>query len=131
MARNEGKIIFNQILSICMDIDLHTQSDQYKWQLGPCYSSHDHSGNARYSEKCCIPYGDHILSCGKSDENGWANSVVKIGSHQFCDDLVGLDKLIAINIPGEVLRLHTQINRMVQLQILFSTFFHIFVYHVH
>ena len=109
---NENVYLSASILTLCTDkhgstcIDISyqqlrdTKSGSYTWQLGPCPVFHPYSGNGRYTEKCCVPNGDHIFSCTNSQGNGWDNAVVKIGDHQFCDDFVGYNKLIKINIPG-------------------------------
>ena len=86
--------------SICIEIKLNAKDDSYRWKLGSCYASHKFSGVGTYIEKCCLSNGNHIFSCKNSQGNGWANSVVKIGNHQFCDDFVGYNKLITINVPG-------------------------------
>ena len=85
----------------CTNIDLHTTRDSYKWQLGPCISSLKFSRIGTYTEKCCVPNDDQILSCRSDQPDGWGNSVVAIGNHQFCDDSVGYNQLIKLNIPGE------------------------------
>ena len=53
------------------------------------------------TEKCCVPNDDHILSCQSNQGNGWANAVVRIGKHQFCDDIVGYKKLVTISFKGK------------------------------
>ena len=89
--------------STCMDIDLHATSDTYKWQLGPCQFSLKYSKSSlKYTEKCCVPNGDHLFSCKSGQSSGWDNGVVKIGRHQFCDDSVGFNQLTTINIPGRI-----------------------------
>ena len=90
--------------STCIDINLYTTSEGYKWQLGPCHDSHEYSENYEtvqiFTNKCCLQNGNHIFSCNNKQGDGWANGVVRIGNHQFCDDFVGYNKLITINIPG-------------------------------
>ena len=93
--------------STCIDIHYRQfndeRSDSYTWQFGRCHASHQNFGNGRYTDRCCIPNGDHIFSCTNNQGNGWHNAVVKIGRHQFCDDVVGYKKLIKLNIPGRIL----------------------------
>ena len=88
--------------SICTDIELQVSTDEYKWKLGSCHASHQYSEPGTYTERCCIPNGEHIFSCNSIQGNGWANSIVRIGKHQFCDDIIGFNNLITINIPGEI-----------------------------
>ena len=77
---------------------------KYNWQLGPCHTSHTYSRTGTYTDKCCLPNGDNILSCKSSQNHGWANSVVTIGKHKFCDDSVGYNQLIKLNISGELIQ---------------------------
>ena len=44
--------------------------------------------------------GDYLLSCKNTEKDGWTNSFVKIGWHQFCDDYTGYNTFRALNIPG-------------------------------
>ena len=88
--------------SICIDIHLYAQSDRYNWHFGPCHSSYEYSGGRTYTEKCCAPNGDHIFSCKDTKGSGWDNSVVTIGNHQFCDDIVRYNQLSTINISGGI-----------------------------
>ena len=81
---------------------MYATTDSYKWQLGPCHSSHIHSTEGTYTEQCCVQKDEHILSCKSYQNNGWTNGVVKLGRHQFCDDFVGYNQFIKINIPGRI-----------------------------
>ena len=90
--------------SVCINVDLHTlhtKNDIYKWQLGPCQASHKYSQIGTYTEKCCVPNGDHLLSCKNKQHDGWVDTAVTIGKHRFCDDSVGYNQLIKLNIQGE------------------------------
>ena len=76
---------------------------RYEWELGLCIPSHKYdSGSDKYTEKCCIPNGNYVLSCRKNnDDLGWLlNNFIEVGRHHFCDDYVGYIALRAINIPG-------------------------------
>ena len=94
----------DELGSTCINIHLHSRRGSYSWQFGPCHSSQQYSGSntytEKYTEKCCAPNGEHIFSCKDTKGGGWDHSLVKIGGHQFCDDIVGYEKMIAINITG-------------------------------
>ena len=96
--------LIDELGSICIDIHLDARRGSYNWQFGPCHSSHQYFGSGTYTEKCCAPNGDYIFSCKDTKGDGWVNSVVKIGSHQFCDDIVGYEKLLAIDISGTIVK---------------------------
>ena len=84
-----------------MDVDLHTAMNGYTWELGQCLASDKYSIAGTYTEKCCVPNGKHIMSCKSVQNNGWINAFVGIEGHIFCDDMIGYDKFITINIPGK------------------------------
>ena len=83
-----------------MNVNLHTSENSYTWKLGKCYPSDKYSIDGTYTEKCCIPNGNNVLSCKSAQGNGWVNAFVGIDGHVFCDDMVGYDKFVLINIPG-------------------------------
>ena len=85
----------------CFDVDLHTPSNDYTWFLGECHSAEYSRDAEKYKDKCCIPNGDHLLSCKSSQNAGWINAFVTIKGHTFCDDIVGVNKFTTINIPGK------------------------------
>ena len=45
--------------------------------------------------------GNYILSCQSTEMNGWIDSFVRIGHHQFCDDYTNYNSMITLNIRGE------------------------------
>ena len=84
----------------CIEVNLLTTSDHYNWKLGQCYATHRDSNGGVYTGKCCVPDGDRILSCMSSEGKGWVNSLVRIGGHTFCDDIVGYNKFTKLKISG-------------------------------
>ena len=84
----------------CMDVNLHTATTGYTWELVQCSTTDEYSISGTYTEKCCIPNGNHVLSCHSGQNNDWVNAVVGIDGHKFCDDMIGHEKFVAINIPG-------------------------------
>ena len=89
--------------STCIDINFHSTSSNYKWQLGSCHNSIAWHFGGIYTQKCCLANGDHVLSCMGDDGEDWNNGdVIRIGAHHFCDDFAGYPKLTRINIPGMV-----------------------------
>ena len=87
---------------ICTDVHLHTTSEKYSWELGPCHSSLEYDDVGIYTEKCCVPNVDALLLCSSPDPHGWINSFVQIGGHQFCDDFIGYSTSLRVNIPGKL-----------------------------
>ena len=72
-----------------------------KWTFGRCFSSHKWRGPGTYVEKCCLPGGIHLLTCETSrNKNDWSSNVVMILGHRFCDDFVGYQAVLALNISG-------------------------------
>ena len=71
------------------------------WSLGNCSSSHKWMGPGTYTEKCCLSGGTHVLMCktGRT-KNDWSGTVVTVMGHRFCEDFVGYETAIAINISG-------------------------------
>ena len=79
----------------------------YTWELGQCYTTDQYSIAGTYTEKCCVPSGNHVLSCHSAQNNGWVNAFVGIDGHMFCDDMIGYDKFVAIDIPGTNSNIHS------------------------
>ena len=86
--------------SKCIEVQLNTAKNSSTWKLGQCHATHTYADAWTYTEKCCLPNGDHLLSCENTETDGWVSSNVKIGEHLFCDDIVGYNKLIRINPAG-------------------------------
>ena len=86
--------------SNCFEVNSHVISHGYNWQLGPCHASYQPYGI--YTDNCCVPNGDHWFSCNPSLSKWNDGGVVKIGKHQFCDDFVGYNQFIMINITGSI-----------------------------
>ena len=77
-----------------------TDSD-YQWSLGHCSSSLEWKGPGTYIENCCLPRGTHILNCKTRESlNDWSRNVVMIMGHRFCDDFVGYEALIELDVSG-------------------------------
>ena len=77
------------------------QTSEKKWSLGPCSQSQKSLGEGRYTERCCLSEGIHILTCKAGrNENDWSSNVVMILGHRFCEDFVGYEAVIPINISG-------------------------------
>ena len=80
------------------------QTSEKKWSLGPCSQSQKGLGEGRYTERCCLSEGIHILTCKAGrNENDWSSNVVMILGHRFCDDFVGHEAYIAINVSGTII----------------------------
>ena len=84
-----------------MDVELHTAMNGYTWELSHCFAADKYSIAGTYTEKCCVPNGTHAMSCKSAQNNEWVNAFVGIEGHMFCDDMIGQDKFIALNIPGK------------------------------
>ena len=87
----------------CIDVKLHTDKTDYDWEFGQCYGSIAklwlrHAN--KYTEKCCLTNDNHVLSCKNNQNGGWIDGFVRIGGHKFCDDIIGDNKFILVNVPG-------------------------------
>ena len=72
------------------------------WSIGHCNDSLKWMGSGTYTEKCCISGGLHILSC-KARSHGdrdWSNNILTMLGHQFCNDFVGHNAFIVLNVTG-------------------------------
>ena len=88
--------------SECFDVSIYKHTPWYEWSFGHCSMSPIWLGSGIYTDKCCISDGVHILRCStKSHHKGdWSNTVVMMLGHQFCDDFVGHNAFIELNISG-------------------------------
>ena len=77
----------------------HTREN--KWSFGNCSASHRWVGPGTYAEKCCLSEGIHLLTCKTTrHRNDWSTNVVMMFGHRFCEDFVGYEDVIALNITG-------------------------------
>ena len=79
---------------------MHKKRNTYRWELGQCHATQKYASAYISSEKCCISNGDYLLSCTSSKDSSWDNSFVTIKDHKFCDDMIGHNKFIVMNMPG-------------------------------
>ena len=71
------------------------------WLLGHCSQSQKWRGTGTYTERCCLSKGVHTLTCRTSrTKNDWSSNVVMIMGHRFCEDFVGHEAVLSINISG-------------------------------
>ena len=89
--------------STCFDVSMYMPRSDLGWSLGYCSSFGKWLGSGTYTDKCCISGDLHILTCNTSSHSlrDWSNSVLNILGHQFCDDFVGHNAFIALNISGD------------------------------
>lgn len=87
-------------------MSIYKPTPGYAWSFGHCSVSIKWLGSGTYTDKCCIPEGQHILRCssGSTGKGDWSNAVVMMLGHQFCDDFVGHTAFIPLNVSG---MLHT------------------------
>ena len=74
-----------------MDIYVSTryQAHQLKWTFGTCSSSSIYGDYEKYYERCCLPPGQHILTCMNTENpEGWKNAFIEINGRRFCDDFI-------------------------------------------
>ena len=87
-----------------MCIDVYTtgwRTPENKWSFSHCSSPHKWMGGGMYIQKCCLSGGAHILTCKTSRHNyDWSSYAVTILGHRFCEDFVGYEDAVAINISG-------------------------------
>ena len=52
-------------------------------------------------KKCCLPDGNHVVTCRTSrNKQDWSNNVLLISGHRFCEDFVGYEAAIDIDVSG-------------------------------
>ena len=83
-----------------MDIYVSTryQAHQLKWTFGTCISSSIYEDYKKYSERCCLPQGQHILTCMNTENpEGWKNAFIEINGRRFCDDFISWSLMEKLN----------------------------------
>ena len=84
----------------CLDVIHHSTSQSYKWTLGSCTAADEYARPGAYITQCCTNYETPILTCKNSDINGWKDSHLEINGHRFCDDVVGYEARVQLNVSG-------------------------------
>ena len=90
--------------SICFDVYMTERSTpENTWSLGNCAQSQKWIGPGTYTESCCLSKGVHTLTC-KTDraKSDWSSNVVIVMGHRFCEDFVGYQAVVSLNISGVV-----------------------------
>lgn len=93
---------------ICFDVHMfdwsaskYDSATDYQWALEDCSSSGKWMGPGTYSKKCCVSAGTHALACkARRTRTDWSKNVVMLMGHRFCEDFVGQETFIALNISG-------------------------------
>ena len=83
-----------------MDIYISTKFDanEIKWHFGSCGSSSNYEDYSKYFVRCCLPPGQHILTCLNTKKpEGWKNSFIEINGRRFCDDFMSYTLMEKIN----------------------------------
>ena len=88
--------------SKCFDVSMYKSTSDFGWSLGNCSGSDKWLGSGTYTDQCCITEELQVLTCstrsrGRGD---WSNSILMMLGHQFCDDFVGHNAFIEINVTG-------------------------------
>ena len=73
----------------------------FNWAFVNCSASLKWLGPGTYTEKCCLPDGHHVVTCRTSrNKQDWSNNVLLISGHRFCEDFVGYEAAINIDVSG-------------------------------
>ena len=81
---------------------MYKPTPDFGWSLGDCSGSGIWLGSGTYTDICCISEEQHILNCWTSShyQRDWSNTILMMLGHQFCDDFVGHNAFIPLNISG-------------------------------
>ena len=85
------------VLAVCLgaDVVLHTAdyAREISWSIKgtDCSSGQQtYEDENSYSEYCCLPAGDYVLSCDDSYGDGWGDGAkITMGGIDMCDDFNG------------------------------------------
>ena len=81
-----------------------SQTSENEWSFGHCSSSQEWRGPGTYIEKCCVSEGKHLLTCSTSrHKNDWSSIDLRMLGHRFCDDFVGYEALIELDVSGALI----------------------------
>ena len=88
---------------VCFDVRLTSElstNTGYFWRFGSCQFDKAYVMDRSYTEICCLPRGEHTLTCGSIDGTAWTKIFLLINGHRFCDDFTGYEALRTINVSG-------------------------------
>ena len=76
-------------------------TSDFNWEFGNCSASLKWLGPGTYTEKCCLPDGNHVVICKTSrNTQDWSDNSLLILGHRFCEDFVGYEAVIEVNVSG-------------------------------
>ena len=90
------------LASKCFDVSMYKSTSDFGWALGNCSGSDEWLGSGTYTDKCCISDESQVLTCSTRSRGrrDWSNCILMMLGHQFCDDFVGHNAFIEINVTG-------------------------------
>ena len=69
------------------------------WTLGPCANAQSYPHEIgyteygkQYTERCCLPPGDYMLTCKVSSGEGWNGGFMEIQGNRYCHDFLASDE---------------------------------------
>ena len=86
-----------------MDIKTVTKAwgNEVSWTFGKCKSSQRYDSRRTYTTNCCLPKGEHTLTCKDSYGDGWHGGYMEIEGKQYCNDFsTGREKTEKVHIKG-------------------------------
>ena len=89
---------------VCINLKLKTRKwgNEISWNFGPCSSSQVYENGQVYFEQCCLPPGEHTLTCEDSWGDGWHGGWIKIDGTKYCDDFTGGSEATAqVTVAGK------------------------------
>ena len=78
-----------------------------RWTLGHCSSAEMYIKDAQFTETCCLPPGNHTLTCDTQEQaRGWKSAYLEIEGHTYCDDFISYKALRKVEIEGKKCNLY-------------------------
>ena len=108
-----------------MDVYVSTryESRQLKWTFGTCTNSSSYDDYNKYFERCCLPPGQHILTCENTEKpDGWKNAYIEINGRRFCDDFMSYTLMEKVAGNGNYIQyIHYTLLRQIRSILYFKT----------
>merc|ERR1712038_1407610 len=90
-GKEQTEVVSIHPTEVCFDVSMHgiVWIHEASWSLGPCKGGSNYSPLSRSRnliEKCCLPPGEHVLTCNDAFGDGWPGGYLDIQGQKYCNN---------------------------------------------
>ena len=96
---------------VCFNVETITKkwANEISWSVGSCKSTGRHTctanggyfDNMNFTQPCCLPPGDHQLTCNDCYGDTWRGGYLLIDGVKYCENFTGMAHNEVISLSGK------------------------------